>query len=296
MFLNNITAIDHAYIDDQGRIIGGAISPTMFVSGEVDETEKVVVDFSTVKKSIKHIIDAKYSGFDHKIWIIEGYSNCLVYDFGETNNVIATPLLRIDLPIDAIKMITVPFDGVDYKNSVLIQMERELDAELELMHPGVNISVSVDFDESFIGNPQMDTPMMPFRYTHGLKGSTSWGCQNIAHGHLSYLAAATTKPLETEMLLQKIAADIDGTIFVWEDNLTFTEEAVTVSYTTDRGSFEMIINNDYAAECVVPLTTETTVEFLAEAIANQYRDQFVAAGVTQLFVSEGLNKGAVAEF
>jgi hypothetical protein len=42
------------------------------------------------------------------------------------------------------------------------------------------------------------------------------------------------------------------------------------------------------------IETETTIEHLAEEIAEIYQSELVEAGVNMLFVSEGLNKGAVA--
>ena len=301
LFLNNITAIDHAYIDATGAIIGGSVNPTMHVTGEVDEAEKVVVDFSTVKKSLKHIIDAKYSGFDHKLWIIEGFSNCTVEESGRANLSIVTPQLTINAPRDAFKFIKTPFhlaeDGTpNFESAVVDQMEQELMSELAVLHPNVGIHISLDFDEAFYCNPRMDTRAVPFRYTHGLKSSTSWGCQNIAHGHLSFLAAATDNVEATEALLSYIADDIDGTIFIRKENIIqLTNDSLMIGYKTDRGDFNMTITGDYAFAKVIGLETETTVEFLAEAIADQYREALREAGVRQLFVSEGLNKGAVAD-
>lgn len=298
MFLNNITAIDHAYIDQNGQIVGGSVNPTMHVTGTIDEVEKVVVDFSTVKKSIKHIIDAKYSGFDHKLWIIEGYSNCRVIEAGGVNIDIETPLFSMTAPRDAFKFIKTPvnlYGVVDMTAAVINQMEQEIMQEMAMLHKGVGIEVSIDFDECFYGNPRMDTDMIPFRYTHGLKSSTSWGCQNIAHGHLSYLAAESDDPELSEDLLKFIADDIDGTIFVYKDNIVDMNEAgIEIGYETGRGTFGMLIDADYASAKIVILKTETTVEFLAEAIAQQYRTELKNAGVKRLFVSEGLNKGAVA--
>lgn len=300
MFLNNVTAIDYAYVDEEGRMVGGSVNPTIFVSGDIDPVEAVVVDFSSIKKTIKNIIDAKFSGFDHKLWIIDDYSNAVV-NYGPAdekgpNFTINTPLFEMTAPRDAFKFITGQH-GDNYKQSVIDQMEKELVAELNLDYPNVGIDISLDFDETFWGNSRMDTKMIPFRYAHGLKNSTSWGCKNIGHGHLSYLAASTTNVLETELLLMTIAADLDKTIFVWEDNMSseMCEPRLIVSYKTDRGNFEMRITEEYAAVHGIKINTETTIENLAEAIARQYKSELVKAGVLQLFVSEGLNKGAVAE-
>ena len=75
MFLSDVTVLDHAYIDDSGFIVGGSFHPCFNVSGEIDGTEQVVVDFSAIKKQIKALIDSKETGYDHKLWIIEGFSN-----------------------------------------------------------------------------------------------------------------------------------------------------------------------------------------------------------------------------
>lgn len=294
MFLNNVTAIDCAYIDNKGMIIGDSINPLFVVSGEIDEAEKVVVDFSTIKKDIKGVIDAKYSGFDHKLWVIKGYSDCIVEDAG-LNYVIVSPLLRISVPKDAVKIITGGEYG-EFIGAARTQVEAELIDELRITYPKVNIDIEVSFDDRFWGNLENQTSMVPFRYVHGLKGSTSWGCQNIAHGHLSFISAKTTNFRETEMLLHAIAAEIDGSIFVWDQNVTqLTGDGVTLSYDTDRGHFSMEVDSVYAEGNMIILNTETTVEFLAEAIARQYHDSLLAAGVTELYVSEGLNKGAVVE-
>ena len=297
MFLNNTTAIDHAYIDDTGWVVGGSVSPTMFVTGDVDPVEAVVVDFSTVKKEIKHIIDAKYSGFDHKLWIIEDYSVCEVFDHKDGTLTITTPLLNIQAPKDAFKFIKNPFfrSGKleSYRTAVTDQLEEEIMAGLEEDHKGANIHVSLDLEDVFTGNVRMNTDMVPFRYVHGLRNSTSWGCQNVAHGHLSYLAAYSDNPLEASIVLSRIASDLDKSVFAWEKNVTRADSGMyIIDYETGRGKFSMQLKS---SRMLKVLKTETTVENLATFVADIYKDELKKAGVRMLFVSEGLNKGAVAE-
>lgn len=299
MFLNDVTVIDAAYIDDEGRIIGDSVRPKFAVSGNVDEKEGVVVDFSAIKKNIKNIIDAKYSGFDHKLWLIEGYSNYTLADEKTypANIKVNTPYVTIDAPKSAFKFIQSTGVPGDYIGDIMRQLVDELTAELELLYPTVNLEIDLWFGDDFMDNPAMDTSLVPFRYTHGLKNSTSWGCQNIAHGHLSYLAASTTDDANNravEMLLHEIASELDKSIFVWGENVTaLSPDSVTVEYTSDRGTFKMVVEGSYAATHMLILPTETTVEFLADAIATQYRDLLTAVGVVDLYVSEGLTKGAV---
>ena len=114
MFLNDLTVVDHAYIDDNGCIVGGSFNPCFEVSGTPDAVEKVVVDFSTIKHDLKEMIDRhnfvfSKNGFDHKVWIIEGYSNVSMIRM-EGNSTystvtITTPAMALTVPGDAVKMI-----------------------------------------------------------------------------------------------------------------------------------------------------------------------------------------------
>ena len=67
MFFSQPTVIDHAYIDQEGRVVGGSFNPDFLVTGEIDPKEKVVIDFGTGKKQIKALIDHKEFGYDHKL-------------------------------------------------------------------------------------------------------------------------------------------------------------------------------------------------------------------------------------
>ena len=298
MFLNNVTVIDFAYIDDKGMIIGDSVNPKFTISGEVDPNESVVVDFSTIKNELKEIIDAKYSGFDHKLWVIDGYSEAWQTITGThpRNLSIKTPHVKIDAPKDAFKFID-NLKGTDYIGSAMHQMVKEVKDELKIRHPEINVEVTIEFDDAFAGSHDFDVDMIPFRYVHGLRNSTSWGCQNIAHGHLSYLTVSTENSAnlrEVEMLLRSIANDLDKMIFVWDKNIADVSSLnnLIVEYLTKRGSFKMEIEGSYVESHVLILETETTVEFLAAAIAKEYEKELIHVGVKELFVSEGLNKGA----
>ena len=108
LFLSDLTVVDHAYIDDSGNVVGGSFNPTFYVAGNVDPVEQVVVDFSTIKKDIKNIIDSRLIGFDHKLWVIDGYSNVntlswnsLSHDTDATQVEIETPTTKLSIPESA---------------------------------------------------------------------------------------------------------------------------------------------------------------------------------------------------
>jgi len=305
LFLNNISVVDHAYIDDQGRVCGGSFNPNFIVSGTPDPTEKVVVDFSTIKKDIKHSIDKHIenvyaNGFDHKLWVIEGFSTVTKMVLDGDVVYMETPVMKLTLPRNAVKLITklrglTPSHKLDY---IATAFASHVYHDLEATYPNIQIEVQcINTVDEHITHPY---PTFPFHYVHGLKDSTSYGCQNIAHGHRSFIQIDSDYHV-AQTLLGKIAYDLDNTVFVREENVaahTIGDNWITIEYVTGRGEFVMSLDTD--AHKVVVLPTETTVEFLASYIKLKYGHELSMIAdpsglerVTQIFVSEGLSKGAV---
>jgi 6-pyruvoyl-tetrahydropterin synthase len=286
IFLADISVVDHAYITDTGTVNGGSFNPGFIVTGNVDNKEKVVVDFSTIKKSIKtsidkHMHDPKLNGFDHKIWWIEGYSYGSIEKIENTDRYkISTPFVTAELPSDAVKIIsidsfsrTTPSYNVNYIGEMF---EKFIASELNVIYPDVNITVSC-YNNTNIHLIEQNTPLCTFTYSHGLKDSTSYGCQNILHGHLSFIQ------LSNEELTVKIANDLNGAVFINCENIINEDEInITIAYTTQRGYFIATYNK--VAHNIIVLDTETTIEFIAEYVKNKYN-------ITDFFISEGLSKG-----
>ena len=300
IFLDAVSCVDHAYIDSTGAIVGGSYHPNFIVSGKPDPVEKVVVDFSTIKKDIKTAIDKHEpniytNGFDHKLWIIEGLSNVIRLDFlnGGEQVIIETPIVTLRAPTDAVKYIsTKHYTVTSFIDTIGQAFQSHILNTLDVKYPKVGIDVQCN-NTAFPHLPLQHNPYRTFRYTHGLKDSTSYGCQNVAHGHLSFiqLFGDNVSYDDNDELCSIIARELDNTMFVRKENAITTGTLFTVVYTTDRGTFRLDVDTD--AMKVVVLPTETTVEFLAAYVVHQFGDKLKRAGVKQVFISEGLSKGAI---
>jgi 6-pyruvoyl-tetrahydropterin synthase len=292
MFLSELSIVDHAFINIWGNVEGGSFNPTFFVSGEIDPIENVVVDFSTIKKDIKAIIDSKEIGFDHKLWFIEGYSQG-EYLIEDDQISITTPTTSLLLPTNAVKIIkhdsvTPTTHSTESIGAVFAQLVQE---ELRKQY-GASISVECR-NTITVHSPLGDHASFAyFSYVHGLKDSTSWGCQNVAHGHLSFVQIQPVTP-DTKILARTIAEDIDETIFINKENILHQDDdTITIGYTTGRGYFETTYT--FAAyRSIIILETETTIEHLVDFISNVYMQALNEVNATALYVSEGLSKGAV---
>lgn len=294
MFMSQLTILDHAYIDDVGVIVGGSFNPDFIVAGDVDPVEQVVVDFSTVKKDLKRIIDAKEDGFDHKLWFIEGFSQGFFEEYEDDAGPrvrITTQATFLDIPRDALKV----FEADEYTTGAIGTVIAEhVEVEMRKLYPNIRITC--------LNNIKAHTPTLDpedlvsadvdlFTYSHGLKDSTSWGCNNIAHGHLSYVQISPVTPSSLH-LQGVIAAALDGVVFINKENVVSKDDSsITLNYTTGRGKFYARYNLD--TNYVRVLDTETTIEHIVEYVKDLYLKELKEVGTKFLFVSEGLSKGAV---
>jgi len=150
IFLNAVTVIDHAYINHDGLIIGGSFLASFLVTGETDPLEKVVVDFSTLKKDIKNLIDRhtyynNSNGYDHKLWLLNGYSNYKAKLEDKDDYVkITTSSVELVMPRDAVKV----FDGrYSETKTVSTSIANHLTYSLENLYPNSKINVKCYLQE-----------------------------------------------------------------------------------------------------------------------------------------------------
>ncbi|WP_163933416.1 hypothetical protein [Paraferrimonas sp. SM1919] len=272
IYLQNITVIDHAYMTDTGLLQGESFNFSCEIYGQIDQQEHVIIDFSGCKKAIKTLIDDSEFAIDHRLILIKDWS-----DYQRDNHHIKNANIDMLLTADSYTEINWL---QNYPNSVKHYLETMLLQQLKAQgYPITNIVVELDTDFTI---PKAAKSHINFHYVHGLKHSSSYGCQNIAHGHRSYIACDAQGP-KIAQLLQQMAASFSG-ILAWDDNLAGRN---TIGYTCPRGKFRL------DSEKFVTLEDETTIENLAYHIVSAYAAQLKKLNVSRIWVSEGLAKGAL---
>jgi len=291
IFLNNITVIDHAFINNDGKVIGGSYNASFLVSGNIKNDEKVVVDFSTIKKDIKgvidrHTFDEKSNGFDHKLWLIDGFSqikNCVEYLYKSENYIkIETDAISVDMPINSLKWFKLNnLNNTELEtvisNFIVTELRKRPCYDL------IDLQIKCHLNTNAIHPISQNSNIQYFRYVHGLKNSSSYGCRNLNHGHLSYIIT------DNNELNIKIAEDLNNTIFINRENIIkIDSNYIKVEYILDfnNDSRHFITIYDINHNKIVILDTETTIEFLAKYVKEKYQIN------SPIFISEGLSKGA----
>lgn len=292
IFLQNISQIDFAMLDPERLIpVGGSYQLNAFVKGSIDYLEQVVIDFSTIKKKIKEFVDDKNKGFDHKFWIpINSLKdNKIVIDenYDSESIKIETPNFITIVPHNAVR---------SYEDRII---ESYLHGLLSKEYPNSNIQVSIWFSSLPTIPSMIQGTEIEFNYIHGLKNSTSWGCQNISHGHQSWLSFVDKHNFGVKIdyiLKSKIENFIQDAVFIWKENIVakLSGGGIKIEYETERGHFEAIYKGD--KNNIIILDTETTVENLAKWFVNKFKDEISNKEISGIWFSEGLTKGAFQEF
>lgn len=274
LFFRNVSVVDHGYVDDMGRIIGGSYFPNVTIKGKVTSDENVVIDFSKGKSLIKQAFD---DIMDHKVWIIEDYSQAVTKeDTKNPNNyIISTPAVVSSLP----KWRVFQMKKTDTFSSLIQDY---------LKQHGLDVIVEVEMTENTFSTQNNNT----FRYTHGLKNSSSLGCKNPNHGHLSFIELIGPNEYQKLKVKNQIINDLNEVIFIYDDNIVYEDDdIITISYSVNDEYFE----NVYWKDCnkIIISNEETTAENLINLIYEMYKDELQEAEITQIYLSEGLQKGSV---
>lgn len=275
IFLNDVTCIDHGYLNDQGFIEGRSFLLDVIVTGDIPDSnaEQVVIDFSKCKKLIKQCIDDNETGFDHKCWVKDYQYEDLLDGY-------------IEIKSNSTQAV-VPKNAIKETNNFESDIKNQLESFLQSKYPDIDITIEIKLKDYI---EESEYPRVYFNYSHGLKNSSSWGCQNLLHGHTSFIELYSDTHIDTRLL-----DDFDkvSLMFIYKDNIIFDKNGIMIiSYVTERGTFHLNIDKnkyDSFGIYVIILDTETTIENLID-----YVERIVKTSSTNwLKVSEGLQKGAV---
>jgi hypothetical protein len=294
IYINRVTVIDCARLNpESGEFVGDSFNLHTLISGDANSKEQVVVDFSSGKKLIKSAIDghvfhqessglednSKENGYDHKTWIpsdlIDHYS-----EQGRYIELQGPKGFRMSAPSNAVKILPQKVLE-DLERGSTEELQKHLKGFLEATIPGFSFEVFLDrvpyLDyASHLFGEVYNT--VGFQYLHGLKQSTSFGCQNILHGHGSVVSSD-----DQEAAIQ-IARYLDGA-YLYETNSKTPHYGTFAYQTLDRGAFNLKVSEDQAVK-LIDIGGEPTIENLSQHVAEALQIR------TPFLISEGLQKGA----
>lgn len=274
LVVNSITQIDCAIVDQKGNLKGASYNVTALVSGSWDKDEQVIVDFSKIKKTLKELIDDKEYGFDHKLlvetkldyWIYEGFV-CGNESYYNDN-------------------LFVRGDG----HSFNLNFNEKVLSDYLSQKTGLKIEIVLD-EEPLLSYFDKDE-LFAFRYTHGLRNSSSFGCQNILHGHKSFIRIEDKRHNALNELSKIVANVLDGVYFV-NENCFNPEDNVVTYKSRERGEWYLQFNSLESKQRIIAIQTEPTIENIVSYVAKNLLIPLSSPDeeIGGIFISEGLTKG-----
>jgi 6-pyruvoyl-tetrahydropterin synthase len=281
IFIRHLTVVDCAIVMPDGRIAGNSFHPSFVISGPVTSDEQVVIDFSKCKKRIKAIIDDYDNGFDHKLWVIDGYSN--INTFTELDGYIklSSDSVYLKAPKHTVKQ----FASNGEISIVRIAEQafaKEVTEILQTEFPGVVVSCQ---------NNQVvfaSDNYVRFRYAHFLPASSSDPCKRCWHGHGSFIESDCSR-----QTLEEIGDSMKDVLFVNTKYLTESSTPANIELHVVNALGDKYYAEVSSAHQIIYMDKDTTIENIAEYVAKTYGDKIRKTGGSYVAVSEGLSKGAI---
>ena len=280
LFVKHLTVIDFSFLDPIRGVVGESLIVDIALSGPLNH-EGMVLDFSEVKKRLKHAID---HSVDHTLVVplrsphlsiiqstegTQGKQTQLTFHFGAQSLFLNTPAQSLFL-----------------LGSEQVTAETMTDALLQTLSPILSPQQTLKlrlYPETI--------PSAYYHYTHGLKKHKGH-CQRIAHGHRSrieiYFNDQRQPALETAWSNQ-LNTKFLGTK---EDQclMRSTHDIYFFSYEAPEGRFELQLPE---TQCYL-METETTVEYIAEHLATEIQKQYPDVEKIEVHAFEGVYKGTIA--
>ncbi|NVK87992.1 MAG: 6-carboxytetrahydropterin synthase [Gammaproteobacteria bacterium] len=275
LFVEQLTVIDFSYFDQVRGIVGESWILDVELEGSLD-ANGMVFDFSHVKKQIKQHVDQL---IDHK-FVVASHM----------------PALKTELNQDQLCLYLTTENGADYYHHSPLQavafipasqisiaaVTPWLEKSIKSILPANVSQITIKLREENIDGPF-------YHYSHGLKHHFG-DCQRIAHGHRSKIQVFRNQQRDTA-LEQTIAQQWQDIYLITREDLVESKQTdyYTVAYEANQGTFRLSLPQ---ARCLI-IDTDTTVELIAEYLAQQIKQQFPQDSIT-VRAFEGVQKGAIA--
>ena len=278
LFVKHLTVLDFSYADAQRGILGESWIVDVELHGDLDE-QGMVFDFGLVKRQVR---DALEGLVDHRLLVP---NNLPAFQYKDDNG-------YIDLQWQGNS--GHQFQHRSPAEAVLLADCNEITPEnlVDALQQAAMTAVPSNVKKIRIELRTEEGAGPFYHYSHGLQKHAG-NCQRIAHGHRSRIKILCNG--KRDPLLEKAWA------LKWKDiyigtrrDIVRTFEAngvehVQFGYDARQGRFELTL----PAAQVYLIDTDSTVEYLAEHIANQLKTDNPDQEF-EVWAYEGVMKGALA--
>jgi 6-pyruvoyl-tetrahydropterin synthase len=288
LFVRDLTVIDSSYLCEQRGMVGESWIVDVVLSGELNEMS-MVLDFGKVKKQIKHLIDEYV---DHRL-LVPMKSGAVRHQaskpgYAKLDFLRGERSIHLHSPDQAFCLIDTDEITIDSVTDYIYEI---LKGNLPDNVQGLEITLRHEMINGAF-----------YHYTHGLKKHDG-NCQRIAHGHRSPIELVVNGQRDVEREAAFAARWQDIYLGSLEDKvnlaeLSLSDNATDITddthygfrYTAPQGEFELAISK---LETEI-LDTDTTVELLANCIADEVSKTLTDNQTLQVIAYEGVGKGAMA--
>jgi len=279
LFVEQLNIIDFSYLHAERGLVGETWMLDVELSGELNP-QGMLLDFSTLKPLIKNLVD---DTVDHKLLCPVDSPELIISEQVQG--------FKVELALAGGGHIVYsgPTQGLGFIACEEINTETLSAHLLTLIEPLMPDNIKTT---TLTLRPLLTDDAF-FHYSHGLS-SHSGNCQRIAHGHRSCLQIFLDEQRKPQ--LEDDWANRWTDIYLADNSHLLSEDDFAgiphcnFAYQAEQGAFALSLPKN--SVCILP--NETTIEYIAQHIAKEIRQQHPRAKSVSVRIYEGLYKGALA--
>jgi 6-pyruvoyl-tetrahydropterin synthase len=283
LFVENLTNVDFSYLDPERGLVGETWLASIVLEGALDE-QGMVCDFGIVKKTLRNWLD---DTIDHSLVVAKQSSKLTLKrddDIIDVSWSYSDGIDETNYSIDC----SAPNEAITLIDGDIVTPESVASwciEQLRSLLPDTIGKIQLTFTPEHIADHS-------YHYSHGLKKHDG-NCQRIAHGHRSTIGiyCDDQRDLDREQQWCQQWRDIyiGSEDDLKSETLAAGKAYYHFAYTAQQGEFQLTLP---AKDCYL-INTDTTVEFIAQHIANTLKDASPDNSFT-VRAFEGVGKGAIA--
>lgn len=273
LFVDQLTNVDFSYLDAERGIVGETWWASARLDGGLDD-QGMICDFGLVKKTLRNWLDDEV---DHRLLVP-----------------VKSPQLTLQSTTDSVELSwncqhgTINMSAPRQAVALIDSDHISADSVARWCRQQLKAFFPVNVEQLTLGFTPEQIDGAFYHYSHGLK-KHGGNCQRIAHGHRSRIVIQLDGQRNPALEAQWAQRWQDIYLGSDEDVVGQDDQRIHYAYQAMQGDFHLSMPKVTCYQ----MDTDTTVEFIAQHLANAIKQEHPDSTVTvQAF--EGVNKGAIA--
>lgn len=310
-FFNDVACINAATLDEYGNLRGMSRHLNVELSGDFSDYRE-----DEIPMRIRWLLNDPNRGFNNKLWISPTESTWTHKNIEDGRVEISTPSCQLTIPRRTIQFMNSNTAG-EFTHQAIDSIQKFLFKAMYHNFPKADLDIRVRMSKNNHSVLAQKQPHMTFSFIHYHKSAKDATERSLAHGHTCYVEhihngfynPGCGNCQKGIAQLQEKVMGLNNTIFIDSNDIQEEDEKkITISYETGGNVVQEATDDveeirepfekwqatlDKTMNKIIKIDGEPTIQSIMDWFISESSFGLQHGQVESLYISEGLNSGAV---